>query len=180
MKKHLSALAIFFSIFCYTENTPVSNYNTFFRNITTEINKEHTKKLCYSPFSIRQCLLMTMLGANTQTYLEFVKTLYPKAFEKEILGSNYANNRPHGFNLFSKSKIFVNENENLKELFCHHSRYFFQANPEKLNFSLPKDSSQKINEWITESTKDHIKGLVTPSDITEDLRLLVLDRKSVV
>ena len=173
MKKVLCSISILFNIFCFSLESPRSNYNSYFFNLSNILG-EDASILCYSPYSIRNCMLMSMLGANSETYQEFVHALYPLAFEKETLYPKY-NNNDDSFKLESACKLFVNKDETLLELFGHHSRVFFRANPEFLDFSEPDESSEKINSWVSKKTNKHIDNIVIPSDIGPDLRLLLLN-----
>lgn len=172
MKKLFFNLLIFLliSLFAYPNN---SNYNLYAFNLYKNLSLNH-HSIGLSPYSVRMSLLQIMLGACGRTYQEFMALLYPQSLSKEFFYHSLSSINDR-YNLTIANKLYVNKNEKLQDLFCHHSHVFFNSQVETIDFSNPLSSSQLINSWISQKTKHIQSEYIKQSDIDDSLKILALN-----
>lgn len=71
------------------------------------------------------------------------------------------------------TKIYVDQDVSVNQRFSAIAEHNYLADVEALNFNEARASAQKINKWISESTKGHIKDLVTEDSVSNSIILLI-------
>jgi serpin B len=132
---------------------------------------ENQENVLFSPTSIKTAFAMAYEGAAGNTQAEF----------EEV------------FNFSEDNTLFLNEIEQLKEVaeisnsvwiqdkfeilasYVKKLKENFDSEPYRTDFeNNPKQSAEKINKWIEESTKGMIKNMVTP-DAVVDFKLAIVN-----
>ncbi|CRK86295.1 CLUMA_CG000040, isoform A [Clunio marinus] len=135
-----------------------------------------------SPLSVK--LLLTLLAeAAGQT----VESLTRKELEQVLPYNKNLNDAKEYFqkillSLESKSeeyavnfgtKIYVDKNVAVNQRFGSIANHNYLVDIENLNFDDSRGSAQKINSWISESTKGRLKSLVTEDSVANSVILLI-------
>ncbi|WP_427340756.1 serpin family protein [Caloranaerobacter sp. DY30410] len=149
------------------EKSVVEANTQFAFDIFKELNKEDKgKNIFISPFSISAALSMTYQGANGTTKEVMSNALRYKEIDINILNESYKNLLRYLKQVDSKieldinNSIWIREGENIKEDFLSVNREVFDAYIAEIDFS-KEDAADKINNWISDSTKGKIKKMIT-------------------
>lgn len=150
------------------EKSVVIANTQFAFDIFKELNKEDKgKNIFISPFSISTALSMTYQGAKGTTKDAMSNALRYKGIDIDILNESYKNLLRYLKQVDSKieldinNSIWIREGENIKEDFLSVNREIFDAYITEIDFS-KEDAADKINNWISDSTKGKIKKMITP------------------
>ncbi len=153
--------------------------NTFAIELYHQLSKPE-ENLFFSPFSIFTALSMVYAGARGSTANQMEKTLhipleqhhFHRALKKllRILGSEETNKDNE---LSIANLLCVKEGYDLLEKFLWSIEDNYNAPIWKLNFSLVRESSAKINNWVAEQTKGKISNII--DSIDPEMRLILIN-----
>jgi serpin B len=136
--------------------------------------------LFFSPYSISAALAMTSAGARGQTLDEMTKAMhYPEQEQLhpgfKSLGArlNGAPGEKRGYQLSTANALWGQKNYGFKAEFLQLTRDHYGAGLQEVNFAQPEEARKTINAWVEKETKDKIKDLIKPGNITVDTRLVL-------
>jgi len=102
---------------------------------------------------------------SVQTFTE-ARDLYGKAF-----GSLLQNNPDYKLNL--GAKLYLDKFITPQQRFQAIIKSSYYSDVESVDFSKPEETAAIINEWCSNSTKNHITNIVNPDDISHAVILLL-------
>ncbi|XP_061446528.1 serpin B6-like [Rhineura floridana] len=142
--------------------------------------KDNTKNLFFSPFSISSGLLMIFQGAKGNTATQISKVLSVTQGSEVHQGYKKLNSeisQPAAKYLLKQAnRLFGDAAYEFLESFIDSSQKFYQAPLEKLNFSkAAEDSRKRINTWVEEQTAGKIQNLLAPGIINSLTRLVLVN-----
>ncbi|MTI65822.1 MAG: serpin family protein [Firmicutes bacterium] len=150
------------------DNSVVKRKGEFAFDIFKELNSADTNKNIFiSPISISTALSMTYQGAKKTTKEAMAEGLRYEGIDKNTLNETYKNLLIYLKQADSKVKIdinnsiWINKGEKIKEDFINANKDVFDAYIKSLDFS-KKNSADKINGWISDSTNKKIEKMINP------------------
>ncbi|CEF64647.1 Serpin domain-containing protein [Strongyloides ratti] len=142
------------------------------------IENETSQSIIYSPISLAIALSMAYLGSNGKTKEEI------KSF---LVGENNDEELHQHFNEFlndltknedsllqSVNKIYVKENFSLLESFTEDIKKYYEGQFEQVDFNSP-NTCDIINNFVQKATNDIIQNLISPSDLNDLTRLILIN-----
>ena len=155
-----------------------TSINSFNADLYAQI-KSQKGNLIYSPASIESALAMTSAGARAATATEMTKVLHlPSdsnlaATQFSSLLAEWAQTDASGPILNVSNHLWVQQDYALVPAYAAltHDKYF--APVDSLDFKQGATSAQKINAWVSQSTRGKITNLISPRSITAATRLVL-------
>jgi serpin B len=152
--------------------------NAFNADLYARIKKQNGN-LIYSPASIESALAMTSAGAHGATAAEMTKALHlPSdsnlaATQFSALLASWAQTDASGPILTVSNRLWAQRDYALLPSYVALTRDKYFAPIDQLDFKQGATSAQKINAWVSASTRGKITDLVSPAVITDTTRLVL-------
>jgi len=77
--------------------------------------------------------------------------------------------------VFEASKVYVKKDFSIKPTFNEIATKNFNSEAQSLDFSESSESAATINQWVEDNTNNKIKNLVTPDELTNDVRMILIN-----
>ncbi len=154
--------------------TVAEGHNQFaidlYKKLATD-EKEKGKNLFFSPYSVHTALAMTATGAKGNTRDEMVKTLYLPVAEAKMLAAGdmgrYYGHPRKDFELSVANALWGRRGFPWRPEWVAVQNDRFGAGFNEADFAGNSDGErQRINKWVEEKTRDKIKELLLPPQIT--------------
>jgi serpin B len=136
--------------------------------------------LAMSPASIGIALGMTWLGARGDTAQQMQKTMHltlePAALEKAHAGvlSEWLAPNTDDLVLRVANRLFVERTLKVEAPFLKATRDGFGAPVELMDFAkAPGPSRTRINDWVSQQTRERIRDLLPPDGVSNDTRVVL-------
>jgi serpin B len=161
-------------------NDVVPGNNRFAFELYAKV-RERPGNLVFSPYSISTALAMTYVGAAGQTAEEMAETLhFPK--DAKALDSGFAalramiggegESRP--YQLATANALWGQQGLAYRPEFLRRAEASFGAGLRQVDFLHDAQGARKtINAWVEQQTRDKIKDLLSPPDVTQDTDLIL-------
>ncbi|XP_061390376.1 serine protease inhibitor 3/4-like [Musca vetustissima] len=150
----------------------------FGRKIFNEIlTNDGPQNIILSPFAIQSCLTMLQMGADGQTAEQLQRGLNFANINREQLTSNYHSilaKYQQGDILKIANKIYVMQNEELRDDYNEILSQNFYTTAENIDFTQVENATAAINTWIASKTNNMIRDLITEDSISPYTRLYIL------
>jgi serpin B len=139
--------------------------------------------LFFSPWSISTALSLTSAGAKGETDREMAAALHLpadqaarhdgfRALIAEINGKGLPTPRPD--TLVTANALWLQKGEPLLPSFLDLTHNAYDAEAREVDFAHePEPARKTINAWVEEKTRDKIRNLLQPSDVTRDTNLVL-------
>lgn len=132
----------------------------------------------FSPISIHAILSLTAQGSEGITKEAFLKVLNVPS--TEVSADGYKNvmdilNNVEDVALFMANKVYIQESYKLKDAFKTAIIKYFYSEIQPLNFSQSATAAEIINSWVENKTNQKIKNLISPSDLDNNTRLVLVN-----
>ncbi|KUO49831.1 MAG: proteinase IV [Desulfitibacter sp. BRH_c19] len=144
----------------------VEGNTEFSFDLFRELNKEdENNNIFISPLSVSTALTMTYQGARNSTRDGMGEALNYKDIDNQLLNESYQNLLGYlgqiddRIELNINNSIWIREGEAIKQDFIEINKNVFDAYVAELDFS-KKDSADKINRWIKDSTNGKIEKMI--------------------
>ncbi|MDJ0921437.1 MAG: serpin family protein [Henriciella sp.] len=140
-----------------------------------------TDNIFVSPASISTALAMTYAGARDETATEMAETLHFALPEDEFhttMGEVLSGvQQSDGANrLRINNRIFVDKRVVVEPDFAALVKETYKAPQKKLDFRTQFESAREaINDWVAEKTEDRILDLLSPSNVHECTRMVLVN-----
>ncbi|CAH0627291.1 unnamed protein product [Chrysodeixis includens] len=139
---------------------------------------DHARNMICSPLSILMPLGKLVLGSEGTAEKELFaaigvenrKQLKPM-FKKLISNMQYL----PGVTLDVASRLYVATDQTLNKNFLRRTKSLFKSTCKKMNTKDPEATAASINNWVSMKTKQKIKNLVTPADISQGTSVLLVN-----
>ncbi|MFO0951134.1 MAG: serpin family protein [Isosphaeraceae bacterium] len=162
----------------------VAGNNRFALDLYSKL-REGTGNRFFSPYSVSTALAMTYAGARGETAAQMAQTLrfalppdrlHP-AFHALISQTN-EKSKPGAAGspdtLVTANALWGQHGEGFLDAFLKVTRENYGAGLRELDFKKdPQACRRTINAWVEEQTRDKIKDLIGPSDVTTDTSLVL-------
>ena len=148
--------------------------------------RDEEGNLFYSPYSITLALVMTYAGAAGQTAEAMAQTLHftlpPAQLHPALNALNQRLTTPPTppnpeeppFELHIANALWGQQDEPFRSTFLDLLAENYNAGMQTLDFPTdPEGARQRINAWVAEQTRDKIRDLLQPNDITPQTRLVL-------
>jgi len=137
--------------------------------------------ICYSPYSISTALAMTFAGARGQTAEEMAKVLHFNLAQerlhpacKLLVNSINAEGKKRDHELKTASALYGQKDFGFHDEFVALTRDHYGAGLQLVDFLRAREEARRtINSWVEKETRDRIKELITPRDLTRDTKLVL-------
>jgi len=135
--------------------------------------------LFVSPFSISAALAMTQAGARGETLAEMEKVLHlaggdaTHAAFGELMKELTASARKSDFQLSIANALWGQQGFPFKQDFLDLTRRYYGAGLRLVDFRQPDQARSTINQWVEEQTRNKIKDLLQPGNVTPMTRLVL-------
>ena len=128
----------------------------------------------YSPLSIASCLSMVADGARNETAKEMYAALkLPDQFTDWIVKWNHTPSNPTDYELKIAQGVWVKADFPILSSYRDTLQKTYRAALESVLF-FPETADQ-INAWVEEQTHEKIKNLISPSHLSQDTRLVLVN-----
>ncbi|XP_068054201.1 heterochromatin-associated protein MENT-like [Anomalospiza imberbis] len=86
-------------------------------------------------------------------------------------------NKPRStYSLKSANRIYMEKTFLLLPTYIQLSKNYYKAEPQKVNFkTAPEQSGKEINTWVEKQTEGKIKNLLSPRDVTNTTKLILIN-----
>ncbi len=137
--------------------------------------------LFFSPYSISTALAMTYAGARGTTADEMARTLHfphdqsnlPRVYADLINGIN-GKTAKRQFELTTANRLWGQQGYTFDPSFLKLTQEHYGAGLKEVDFAKATEQArQTINDWVTEETKQKIKELIKPRQLTNSTRLVL-------
>jgi len=160
-----------------TRNISLSN-ELFSVQLYKALLREEYQNLVYSPFSISSVMAMLSLGAEKKTLRQLKKVFFFPSSDK--LQVQYKKLIPalrstDDYTLDTANTIFMNKEFHISPVYKEKVRRTFHSNIHTLNFAHSERSAMRINRWVEEKTRDKIRNLISPSMLSSDTQLVLVN-----
>jgi serpin B len=137
--------------------------------------------LFFSPYSIRTALAMTSAGARGSTAAQMASVLHlqaadngPKADHPFQHWLTALPTTQPDFQLAIANSVWIQTGYDIQQDFSTALTRDYAAHLVAANFNAaPEPSRTKINQWVQQQTRDHIKDLLPPGSIDSRTRLVL-------
>lgn len=156
----------------------ISQSNAQFTNKLYKILSEKAGNVFFSPISAHTVLSMSYIGAEGSTEDAYVKSLALPNKEKTAEGHNVIAtklNNAKNITLYLANKVYVSDVAKLKPKFSEIVVEKFKSEVQTVNFAASADTAKAINSWVEQKTVNKIKNLISPSDLSSDTRLVLVN-----
>lgn len=144
-------------------------------------NKETTKNILLSPFSISSALAMTYAGAKGETERQMSKTLHfslsqPQVHEgfRNLMAGIYPSEEQSGSDLKIANALWVQEKYGFLDNYYKICQKYYGSGFNYMDFkNQPEKSRVKINDWVEENTNKKIQNLIPENVITDATKLVL-------
>ncbi len=158
----------------------VKGQNAFALDLYARL-RDHDGNLFFSPESISAALTMTYAGAHGQTAQQMADTMHStlspdqlQAAMGALLADLNAGGAGHGYQLNIANALWGQQGHAFLPAFLSLLKKDYGAPLQEVNFQGATDKArQDINDWVAHQTKDKIKDLLQPGDLTPDTRLVL-------
>lgn len=131
-----------------------------------------------SPISIWSALVLVAEGASDESFRQMEKALY---LPKDLHNLRIAQKNMQRLLMVNTSTVELNVNQALitdinRPLDNHYVdilRYAYDADQLDVDFEIPTEAAQKINDHISQHTNGKIKDLIKPEDLEVAPRLML-------
>ncbi len=152
--------------------------NKFGLDAYAQLAKEDDILIC--PFSISSAMAMTYLGSTGETKRQIEQVFqfddYPQFLEGFSELSNEFRNKDPETIIATANKLWPDKKRiQLNDLFVAENTYYFNTPVEAIDYGLPVESSNAINQWVAENTNDQITDLIAPDQISSDMILFLVN-----
>jgi serpin B len=142
--------------------------------------REQEGNIVFSPYSISTALAMTYGGARGETAEKMARVLHfvlPADRLHPAFGLLTADlqkeDKGRPYHLHVANALWPQAGSTLVPEFRQLTRRHYAAGLEQLDFSASEAARQTINRWVEEKTRDKIKDLLLPGDLTPATRLVL-------
>ncbi|XP_072183705.1 serpin B6-like [Excalfactoria chinensis] len=155
--------------------------STFALDLLRELReKNSTKNLFFSPFSISSALSMILLGSKGNTEAQIAKVLSLNKAEDAHNGYqsllSEINNPDTKYILRTANRLYGEKTFEFLSSFIESSQKFYHAGLEQTDFkNAPEDSRKQINGWVEEKTEGKIQKLLAEGIIDSMTRLVLVN-----
>jgi len=156
--------------------------NTFAFDVYRQLSgSEKEGNLFFSPYSISSVLAMTWAGAKGETALEMAKALCFDSLDAESMHAGMKALRerfgsiPENMGILAvANRLWLDRSENLLPGYTELVEQNYGTGVEQVDFlKNAKTARETINYWIEGQTRDKIKNLLRPGNVTPDTRLVL-------
>ncbi|XP_020804794.1 serine protease inhibitor 42Dd-like [Drosophila serrata] len=138
------------------------------------------KNLISSPLSVEIAMAMAYIGAEGETADE-LRTALKLPMDKKQVASKYRKllsdlqGREKDVILDLANRIYINNEYSLVPEYNEVLRNSFQAEAVPISLSNAENAADIVNQWVSKQTRGKINEVVTPEDMSTDLRALLLN-----
>lgn len=161
----------------YANIVPSNNKLGF--KILSEIQRDSSENIFFSPTSLMMALSMVYNGASGDTKDEIGKVLHAEGIDINDLNRANAslmstlNKDTEHVDLNIANSIWLNETYHFQDDFSQQTEDYFNAKIEALNFGSPETPKQ-MNDWVKQATSDKIDHIVD-SPLDQDLVSILMN-----
>jgi serpin B len=162
-----------------TKRSAGDGLNAFAFELYRQVN-DHKKNVALSPFSISTALSMTATGARGETLAEMSRVLHvdPTPSGLARLGRLLSQYQAVGnkVTLRVANRLFAANGYTFDPSFLSGVGATFGAPAELMDFQhAPEPSRLRINEWVSEETREKIRDLLPAGSVTGETRLALVN-----
>jgi serpin B len=165
-KRYLMSIAVFgFFVVpiynkCYSSDIEISIY----KQMAT-----FDKNLVLSPYNTSNAFQIAFIGARAQT-AEQIASVFGFKANRPIPKIASNNER---ILVYSAANIWPDHNFKTDSSFISIIKSKFDVKVNVMDFDSAEKTCKIINHWISQETKDHIKSVISPTDITKKDRMIL-------
>ncbi|XP_050581079.1 antichymotrypsin-2-like isoform X4 [Bombus affinis] len=153
--------------------------NQFGSSLSQTVVQHNPGNLIMSPLSASIGLVMAACGARGNTEAQFRNVLHLPTSES-VVTSGYQSlidnlNNVKDNKLAVANKAFIATDLNLKPSYKDLTEVYFRSASQLVNFIPNKEAANTINSWVEKNTNNLIKELITPDDIDERTKLVLVN-----
>ncbi len=157
---------------CFFSSSLHTSESSVFQTVIQDI-ADSSQNLCLSSYGFTTSLSMALEGASGETEKQLSELL---EFDDFVSTPIYiSSNTPEGFQIESSNAAFVDKDEILLNSFSNALREKFKALVSAIDFKNPEQSVNLINKYIEEKTSNTIQNFLSPGDIEDSLKLLLIN-----
>lgn len=161
----------------FADITATHDSYDFAFNLSKEVRSD-SENWIFSPFSISSCLSMVAAGANGETADEMRSVLalpedIGSYFEEKMASLKHSAASETDFQLNIAQGVWIKDDFQMLPAYSSLLSGSFQAVAERVAFT--PYTAHQINDWVERETNNKIKDLISPSNLNEDTRLVLVN-----
>lgn len=142
---------------------------------------EKKGNVVFSPYSISNALGMTYAGARRETAEQMAKVLHFNVGQErlhpafgELIADLQKEDKGRPYHLHVANSLWGQAGYPFADRFLQLTRKEYGAGLKEVDFAVdPEQARKTINHWVEERTKDKIKELLLPGDVSPNTRLVL-------
>ncbi|KAL1505326.1 hypothetical protein ABEB36_004917 [Hypothenemus hampei] len=178
---HLLLVAILATLaHCNDQVTAFSEGNLkFTSNLYKKLLETTQSSFLVSPFSIQLILALVREGAKGKTASEITTALdlpdvqSTHACLNDLFAVFLQKNKD--LELLSSNKVFLADQFAINKKFQTVAVDIYRAGIENIDISKPLNAAQQINQWVESQTNKKIKDLISPRDISQSTKIILVN-----
>jgi serpin B len=154
--------------------------NAFALDLYKKVAEKQDGNLILSPYSISSALAMTYAGARGETAEQMKRTLHftlpPERLHPAFGGvtdSLQTAGKKRPYELSIANALWAQQGMGFVPEFLEVTNKSYGAARREVDFGNSEAARGTINRWVEEQTRDRIKDLLKPEDITPNVRLVL-------
>lgn len=160
----------------------VHGNNEFALNLYNHLLRDEKSNLFFSPYSISNALAMTFAGFCGSTEQEMASVLRLPGEQEQLhaafsdLNQQILAGSKHGYNFHVANRLWGQKGYRFGARFLELLRVRYGADLEQMDFNeQPELACRKINQWVEDQTAGRITNLISPAELSEFTRLLLVN-----
>ncbi|KAJ8732242.1 hypothetical protein PYW08_014972 [Mythimna loreyi] len=140
--------------------------------------QDHGRNMICSPVTALIPLAKLLVGAKRRAEKELLIAIGLKKTEqlKSAIAHLITNMMYlQGVTLDVASRIYISSDKSINENFKDVTKKIFHSSVQKIDVYDPRETAAKINDWVADKTRNKITKLVSSSDITKDVSMILVN-----
>ena len=166
-----------------TELSELTKDHTQFAHELYKVANPSGDNFIFSPYSVATCLSMVYLGARGDTQIQMQQALHLEIEQKNLAKTaallhtalTPKSEDKNSYKWVNANSIWVDQSIFLLTDFRYAIDKQFKATLNKLNFAKKQEALSTINNWVDTQTEHKIPQILSPEDITELTRLVLVN-----
>ena len=150
--------------------------NTYSFDLYREI-RANDENLFFSPLSTYLALMIAYEGARSETRYEFERVFHldnPDLLDEiEGFSSRLINWKDSSNYLNISNAIWIHNKVKIESTYQDRVQKKYSADVRPVDFDKRQETTNEINQWVSEKTNYLIRNIVSPGDITDNTRLIL-------
>ena len=155
----------------WSDSMPAASANNDFSfKLYHELSAVRDDNTFISPYSVYAALSLSYAGSNSNTKIEFEKTMgisSPESFHDSMAKNMGSLNERDGkgFSISVANALWIDNKTKVLSSYSDLLKNYYHSSESFYDKSEPERAAKIVNDWVSEKTKEKIKDLVTTDNM---------------